>query len=272
MVSVVCKILDEKLPNRESFLEKRNVWTREGIAEAVKIILKSRISLFDSMVKQLDEFKDMRSMLQDILYQGEKIVFNPDMKSVSMGMMFGFLKEKDGQVVIANRIFEMRLLNMFIAEESFKSGIYAYGQSNINQFVQGRRLNMDLVLEKFVSYFTDIYSESDEKFLEIHGRKLFLLYLKPIINGVGNYYMEAQTRDSRRTDVIVDYLGEQFIIELKIWRGNEYRERGDQQLGEYLDFYHQKKGYLLSFNFNKNKIPGIREICLGDKTIVEAVV
>ena len=41
--------------------------------------------------------------------------------------------------------------------------------------------------------------------------------LKPIINGTGNYYLEAQTRDERRTDVIVDYLGEQFIVELKIW-------------------------------------------------------
>lgn len=31
--------------------------------------------------------------------------------------------------------------------------------------------------------------------------------LKPIINGIGNYYIEAQTRDGRRTDIIVDYLG-----------------------------------------------------------------
>lgn len=34
---------------------------------------------------------------------------------------------------------------------------------------------------------------------------------------MGNYYIEAQTRDAKRTDVIVDYLGEQFIVELKIF-------------------------------------------------------
>lgn len=33
----------------------------------------------------------------------------------------------------------------------------------------------------------------------------------------GNYYIEAQTRNQKRTDVIVDYLGTQYIIELKIW-------------------------------------------------------
>ena len=84
--------------------------------------------------------------------------------------------------------------------------------------------------------------------------------------------MEAQTRDARRTDLIVDYCGEQFIVELKIWHGNEYNERGEQQLTEYLDYFQQKKGYLLSFNFNQKKETGVRVITLGDKTIVEAVV
>ena len=110
------------------------------------------------------------------------------------------------------------------------------------------------------------------KFVEKYGRKFFLLYLKPIINGTGNYYIEAQTRDERRTDVIVDYLGEQFIVELKIWHGTEYNERGEEQLSSYLDYYNKKKGYMLSFNFNKNKVTGVKEIQIGDKTIVEAVV
>ncbi|MEY8378333.1 GxxExxY protein [Lachnospiraceae bacterium 56-18] len=131
---------------------------------------------------------------------------------------------------------------------------------------------MDLVLEKFVSYYNDIYSDNDSKFLEEHGRKIFLLYLKPIINGTGNYYIEAQTRDARRTDVVVDYLGEQFVIEIKLWRGAEYNERGEKQLTDYLDYYHLKKGYLLSFNFNKKKKTGIREFKFKDRTIIEAIV
>lgn len=65
-----------------------------------------------------------------------------------------------------------------------------------------------------MEYFSEIYG-NDDRFIEDYGRKLFLLYLRPIINGAGNYYIEAQTRDARRTDVIVDYSGEQFIIELK---------------------------------------------------------
>lgn len=40
----------------------------------------------------------------------------------------------------------------------------------------------------------------------------------------------------------------------------------------YLEDYHQNRGYLLSFNFNKSKEVGMKEIHCGDKVIVEAVV
>ena len=75
-----------------------------------------------------------------------------------------------------------------------------------------------------------------------------------------------------RTDVIVDYCGEQMVIELKIWRGNAYRERGEAQLVEYLEHYHLKKGYMLSINFNKKKEIGVKRIVFGDKVLIEAVV
>ena len=104
------------------------------------------------------------------------------------------------------------------------------------------------------------------------GRKYFLLYLRPIINGVGNYYIESRTREMKRTDVIVDYNGEQYIIEMKIWHGDEYNSRGEQQLAGYLEDYHLKKGYMLSFNFNKKKKTGVHELIIGDKVLIEAVV
>ena len=41
---------------------------------------------------------------------------------------------------------------------------------------------------------------------------------------------------------------------------------------EYLEYYHLKKGYMLSFNFNQKKETGVKTITVGEKTIVEAVV
>lgn len=98
------------------------------------------------------------------------------------------------------------------------------------------------------------------------------MYFKPIINGAGNYYIESRTRNMERTDIIIDYQGEQIIVELKIWRGNAYHTRGENQLLDYLEHYHLQKGYMLSFNFNKKKKIGVKEIKLRDCVLVEAVV
>ncbi len=43
-------------------------------------------------------------------------------------------------------------------------------------------------------------------------------------------------------------------------------------MSDYLDHYHQTKGYMVSFNFNKTKEYGVRTIRIGGKRIVEAVV
>lgn len=73
-------------------------------------------------------------------------------------------------------------------------------------------------------------------------------------------------------DIVVDYRGEQFVIELKIWRGSAYHERGEKQLMDYLDYFHLQKGYLLSYSFHKNKEIGVKEIHLDGRVLVEAVV
>ena len=71
---------------------------------------------------------------------------------------------------------------------------------------------------------------------------------------------------------MVDFNAERFVIELKIWRGNAYHERGEEQLSDYLDYFHLKKGYMLSYNFNQKKTIGIKEVRVGDRILVEAVV
>ncbi len=140
------------------------------------------------------------------------------------------------------------------------------------QFITDGRLNMRLILERFIETYTEICGPLKERFKEKDGREQFLLYLKPIINGPGNYYIEAQTRDQTRTDVIVDYLGQQYIIELKIWRGERYNADGEKQISEYLDYFGLDTGYMLSFNFNQNKERGVKRVQIGDKELFEGTV
>lgn len=114
LVSSICKCMDEELPCSGAFVTLSSAWTKKGVEAAVKQILKESTMLFESMVKQLDIYKDLRGMIEDIIYRGRKITFSPEQKSISLGLMFGYLKEENGRVTIANRMFEMCLLNLFM--------------------------------------------------------------------------------------------------------------------------------------------------------------
>lgn len=272
LVSRICKIIDEKIAGSEGYADKSTAWTNAGFIEAVKLLLSEKNTLFESLANKLADFPELREIMYSLLFTGKVIPYNPLNKAIEIAAMFGFVKNLAGTVVVANRVFETVLYNLFLSEEVVGSTIYAAALQNKNQFIQGGKLNMDLIMQKFVEHFSDLYADSTQTFIEDAGRRYFLLYLKPIINGTGNYYIESRTRDMRRTDVIVDYCGQQFVIEMKIWRGDEYNRRGEEQLAGYLDDYHLEKGYLLSFNFNKDKQIGVKEIICGDKVIVEAVV
>ena len=165
------------------------------------------------------------------------------------------------------------LYNLFLSDEEIKSNVFAReGDLTKSLFISDGRLNMRLIMDRFIETYTQVFGLLKDRFKEKDGRELFLLYLKPIINGTGNYYIEAQTRDQTRTDVIVDYLGQQFIIELKIWRGPRYNEEGEKQISEYLDYFGLDTGYMMSFNFNKNKEPGVKRIQIGTKILFEGTV
>ncbi|MFI3212526.1 MAG: AAA-like domain-containing protein [Eubacteriales bacterium] len=272
LVSRICKLIDEIIVGTEQFPTKESAWTKEGILQAIKLILDEKSTLFDSLIRKITDYKVVEGFVYTLLFSGKTISYNPDIDFMNIIMMFGFAKNNNGVLTISNRIYETRLYNYFISQEFVSNEIYSMAFQNKNQFINNDELHMERILEKFAQHFNDIYGNRSQAFKEEEGRKYFLLYLKPIINGVGNYYIEAQTRDMRRTDIIIDYRGKQYIIEMKIWHGDEYNTRGEQQLTEYLDYYHLEKGYLLSFNFNQHKEVGVKHIEVGGKTLIEAVV
>ena len=292
LVSRICQLLDEMYESgiNEADVNKadknktgvKNVgmhtigmlggWTHAGILEAVRRLVRESNSLFEDMAKKVKDYPDLGSMLRDILFCGKGIPFNPGTELVSIGTMFGFLKDEDGQVAISNRIFEIWFYNLFIAQDAIDSRTYDAGQLLKGQFVTENGLDMEKILKKFVEHFTESFGNSTDAFVEENGRKLFMLYIRPLINGIGNYYIEARTRSMGRTDLIIDYLGKQYIVEMKIWRGNEYNTRGEDQLLGYLNDYGLDRGYMLSFNFNRNKKTGVKELHFKDHTLIEAVV
>ena len=270
LVSRICQLIDEKVSKTMSLAK---AWTGSGIGEAVKLILAENNTLFQSITKNLDCYPKLKDSIRSILMEGTKLTWNAQQDSIAQMQMYGLIRNDRNTVRIANRIFETMLYNLFLSDEELRGNVFSReGELAKNKFVKDGKLNMRLILDSFIKTYTQVYGPLEDRFKEEDGRKHFLLYVKPIINGTGNYYIEAQTRDQTRTDVIIDYLGQQYIIELKIWRGERYNAEGEKQISEYLDYWNLNTGYMLSFNFNKNKKQGVHPVHVGDKLLYEGTV
>jgi hypothetical protein len=70
-----------------------------------------------------------------------------------------------------------------------------------------------------------------------------------------------------RMDIVVTFQDQRFVIEVKVWYGEEYHQRGLKQLSNYLDTYSKKEGYLLVFDFNVGKKYHEEMIHFDDKQI-----
>ena len=243
LVSRLCKIIEEKL--------NRN-WTLKGIEDSVKILLEEKNTLFDDLIKNLENNKTLYDLIYDILIEGKKILFNIYAPIIDLGVVLGILKKENTILAVSNKIFELCIYNYMISKRSTAKGelvTYEYRA----KFVENNMLKMELVLNKFQEIMHDEFREKDSKFIEREGRLLFLCFLKPIINGVGFYYVEPETRMDNRMDVVITYGEEQHIVELKIWHGENYEMKALEQLAGYLDAKTEDKGYLISYSFNKNK-------------------
>ena len=244
LVSAICKLIDERLDKE---------WTSEGVQKAVKIIAKGEnVTLLDDLSKNLENIPELCDFLYSIVINGQEYTYTMVDPMVKLANMFSYIKENQrGKTMIHNLIFEEALFvyfgNKTMREQGLRISPY------LLNYVQNGRLNMEHVVTRFRDLMREEYRESTVPFLEKEGRLLFLTFLKPIINGNGFYYVEPQTRDNRRMDLVVTYDKQEFIVELKIWRGDKYEEKGRDQLSGYLATRGMDEGYLVTFDFSNNK-------------------
>ena len=249
LVSKLCKVIDEELGQD---------WTVVGVQTATKETILEKNTLFTSLTKNLESYPELKRFIYAISINGDSVTYDVNNPVMDFATMFSIIKcDERRKVRIHNIIFEEVLNNYFIAEKS----IADLGKPRFEfNYVHEGQLDMEMVLSRFADLMHEEYRESTVPFLEREGRLLFLTFLKPIINGTGFYYVEPQTRNNSRMDLIVTYGGKEFVVELKIWRGEKYEERGRDQLAGYLATRGLDEGYLVTFDFSKKKEQHLDEL------------
>jgi hypothetical protein len=245
LVSRLCKIIAEKIiPGRTN-----PEWTTEDLEEAVRILLKETNTNFDSLIKNIANNPELAELVTDIILKGSEKLFNSDNPVINMGVIYGIFKQEHDRVTIHNRLYEQRIYNYLTAKvENTVIDNYNFK----GYFTEkGDELNFEKILLKYQEFIKKEYSQRDEPFLEREGRLLFLAFIKPIINGHGFDFKEVEISEEKRLDVVVTYLKQKYVVELKIWKGSKAHERGLSQLWDYLDRLNLDRGYLVIYDFTK---------------------
>ena len=241
LVSKLCKMFDEKyLPEKTE-----RTWTEADIEIAVQQLVTESNTNFDTLVKNLENNPELYQLVYKVAVDNEVLPFNINNTMVNFGVLYGVFVNRNG-LKIHNRIYSEVLLDYMsykvMLDKILNSDIgigYKYDNGN---------LNMEAVLLGFQTFMKKEYSKKDRDFLEKNGRLVFLAFLKPILNGSGYDFKEPQISEERRLDVVITYLHEKFVAELKIWRGEKAHEKGLAQLSDYLDRQNLTEGYLLIFD------------------------
>jgi hypothetical protein len=248
LVSKMCKFIDEDIiVNREN----KN-WTIDDVDQAFHKIVYSgyTTTLFDSMSKNLENNKELYDFIFDIVVQNAKKSFSINNPIVNLAHVYGIIKDA-GKCAIHNRIFAQRIYDYMLSK--LETSNYFESVPFHDKYFIGSDIDMPYIMRRYQQFMKEQYSHKDKKFIEREGRLLFLSYLKPIINGNGYDFKEPVVGEDRRMDIVVTFGKKRYVIELKIWYGEEYHQSGLQQLSDYLDIYSLKKGWLLIYDFRKSK-------------------
>ena len=266
LVSRICEIIDEKIiPNRDK------AWTKEDIQRSIKILLEENNTLFDDLIKNMENNKELYQYMYNLLVLNIPCIFNIDNPVINLGVMFGYLtKDKNNNTIVSNKIIRERIYNYLISKTD-RNVMINYNFKD-NFITDDNGLDMMKILLKFQQFMKENYSKKDTEFLERHGVLLFLAFIKPIINGVGFDYKEVQISEERRLDIVIQYNNNKYVIETKIWHGDIAHQKGLKQLSNYLDIEGLEKGYLLIFNFNKNKKFTSEKLNIENREIFQVVV
>ena len=113
-------------------------WDRAGVGRAVREVLTERNTLFESLTGKLVAYPEIKAALRNVLMDGERLPYLPDQEEIAQLEMYGFVRRECDSAVIANRIFETRLYELFVGEERMRgSRVYSEGELGRSRYVRG---------------------------------------------------------------------------------------------------------------------------------------
>ena len=148
LVSRLCQIIDEDLGA---------CWNEENMIRSVKLLLLERNTLFDDLLKNLENNKELQNLIENIVLNGKIISFNLSNPLINLGIILGILAEKDNKVIVSNRIYEQYIYDYLSSKIEVSDNVMQKYNFK-SDFIEGDGLNVENILLRFQQFMKEEYS------------------------------------------------------------------------------------------------------------------
>ena len=216
--------------------------TIEIVETAKENLILRRDTHLDSLMDKLTETR-VKNIVQNIISGGivEADSYNDDLQYT---IDLGIVCETTEGIKISNKIYSEiipRALNKRFQDAMIPVLFPLW-------FIKEGKIDMNLLLKEFQQF----YRENAESWIDRFSYKecgqqlLLMAFLQRIINGGGRIDREMALGRGR-TDLLIFFAGERFVLELKVKNQNYTQEKSCVQLSRYLDTVGLSSGYLIAF-------------------------
>ncbi len=258
LVNRFAQILTEELD-----IPKTEPITLTHFSEAHTELLHGQNTNIEHLTTNIRRNPRFESVLMRIMARDEGVDFNMDDDIISELAMYGVIKRaSDGMCEILNPIYLYRIMRTFKPIVNGLEHEYLPGGSHedfLNYMMPTGRIDMEALLDNF----RDFIVRAGFRILQVPdtpqesvGRHLLLAYLDQFIKLIGGFmYIEVQTGRGRM-DIIITHNQQKYIVETKIWRGDNRYQAGKKQLAAYLSSEDVTEGYYIVFDHRQEPEPG----------------
>ena len=219
------------------------------------------------------------SMLMRIMERDEGVDFNPDNDIISELATYGVItRSNDGMCEVLNPIYLYRIMRAFkplvngLEQEYFPEDT----SDEVREYLTSTgQIEMEALLDNF----RDFIARAGFRILQVPdtpqesvGRHLLLAYLDEFVRRTGDVmHIEVQTGRGRM-DILITHNQQKYIIETKIWRGNNRYQAGKRQLAAYLKLEGTTEGYYVVFDHRQDPKPRVETETLNGITVRSYVI
>ncbi len=250
LVNRIGQILTEELD-----VPKAETLTLSHFEKAHTHLIEEKNTNISHLTTNIRKDRSYETILMKILTSDEGVRFNLHNEHINELATYGVIKKGDDSMCeIVNPIYLYCIIQAFKpAINGLESDYFA--DENIDGYRSYLTSSGQVNLTGLLDNFRDFVARSGYKILQVPetpqeyvGQHLLLTYLEPYVQLIGGgMYIEVQTGRGKM-DLLITHNQQKYIIEIKIWRGENRYQAGKKQLAAYLKSENASEGYYVVFD------------------------